>query len=305
MPILDAALAFAITMLLVATVVTQVVYAVQRFSSLRSDLFAEMLRDFYENELRGVVSREMNRLASEVDGVVTAGIEGAAKELEKKDLAPPGVDLEKLTGLATTELVERLKRSAFGAETLRGLGDRAEAVFTALGERYDTVGEKYTAAFRSHSRRWSTGVALVIALAFNIDSFFLAGTFLGDGAARRAVIAQGELVLGGYEALADEMRKGERATVTAEELDRVIRETRSRVAVLDLDGLPVGWDYFPYANLRGVETLDSRRLHDGGDVGGWLFGVVLTAFFAGLGAPFWYDTVTGLARAVQRDSAKD
>ncbi|MEO1083478.1 MAG: hypothetical protein AAFY88_04490, partial [Acidobacteriota bacterium] len=86
---------------------------------------------------------------------------------------------------------------------------------------------------------------------------------------------------------------------------QIIRETRNRVALLDLDGLPVGWDFYPYANLRGVETHSGRRLDDWMDVFGWLFGVGLTAVFAGLGAPFWYDTVTGLARAVQRESTKD
>ncbi|MEM1181049.1 MAG: hypothetical protein AAGM22_22095 [Acidobacteriota bacterium] len=303
MPILDAALAFAITMLLVATVVTRIVWVVQRFSSLRSDLFAQMFDDFYSNELEGVITREMNRLSGEVEEGVTAGLMTVAEKLDEADLLPPDVSKEELTSLPTTELIERLKRSHFGAEALRGLGDRAEDVFLALGERYDAVGEKYTQSFRRHSRKAATGVAFLLALVFNIDSLFLAGAFLGSEQARQTVFAQSEAIMGTYQSLATDLRSGDAEAVKAEDLERVIAEARDQAALLNLRSFPILFNDFPHANFIGGESRSRRQLTDGGDWVAWLVGVMLTALFAGLGAPFWYDTVTGLARAVQRDSA--
>jgi hypothetical protein len=34
----------------------------------------------------------------------------------------------------------------------------------------------------------------------------------------------------------------------------------------------------------------------------WILGILLTGVLAGLGAPFWYDTVVGISRIAERSS---
>jgi len=62
MPILDAALAFALTMLVVATAVTQIVGLLRNTAKLRNAELQKMLPEYFNKELKPVVDRELNRV---------------------------------------------------------------------------------------------------------------------------------------------------------------------------------------------------------------------------------------------------
>lgn len=306
MPFLDAALAFALTMLIVATIVTQIVQLLQHFGEHRSKQFAKMLKDFYAQELQPVVKREMERLSKTLDETVIEGIEKAAKSLEIEDLIPQGEQLAKLTRLSTSELKEALMRSKLGADLLKNLGDEAQSVFDQLSERYDAVGERFTYAFRSHSRRWATFTALVLALAVNVDSVFIAKSYISNEHLSRAVIAQSQAITQGYEKLdsqADDGQTDDQARAggsLVQDAGLMIRESRQNIDRLQSNAFPIGWNHFPYSLYFNPDDPNNEERNALLGWLSWLVGVLLTGFFAGLGAPFWYDAVTGIARAVQR-----
>ena len=260
MPFLDAALAFALTMLIVATIVTQIVQLLQHFSQQRSEQFGQMLKDFFEQELQPVVKREMERLSMKLDEAVVDGIEKACASLKIEDLVPQGEELAKLTRLSTSELKETLMRSALGADLLKNLGDEAHSVFHQLGERYDAVGEKFTYAFRNHSRRWATVTALILALAINVDSVFIAKSYISSEHLSRAVIAQSQAITQGYEKLdrpadgPEDGPAGGQGNDQAEASDSLvqnagltIQESRRSIDRLQSNAFPIGWNHFPYS----------------------------------------------------------
>lgn len=83
MPFLDAALAFALTMLAVSTVAGQLLDLARKALGLRARRMREMLEDFFASELRPVIDREMSRPSNRMDNEVRAAVEQVAAKLSK------------------------------------------------------------------------------------------------------------------------------------------------------------------------------------------------------------------------------
>jgi hypothetical protein len=108
--------------------------------------------------------------------------------------------------------------------------------------------------------------AIVLVLALNVDSITLARTLWTDGPVRQAVVAA-----------ADQPNQD---PATAEE------QLRKLVSL----ALPVGWT---------TDSAGDPRRHLPDDLPGWLvklLGLAITVGALSAGAPFWYDTLSKLAR---------
>ncbi len=337
MPLLDAALAFALTMFVVSTVVMQIVDLLRKFFKLRQDQLQEMLKDYVVGELQPVLKREFERLGSKLkDGAVNE-LSGLATKLSEQlkslddeqvktgdrkvqktkrtkyladtQLFTPG-ELKSLVYVSTEELEERLKRSILGGKLLETLGDEAGAIFDALGRRWDVVGEKFTELFRTKSRWIATIVAFALALGLNIDTVHIVNTYISDENVRTGIIAQRDTFVGEYQTLADSLEKdANKKTITREEFNAAFGKTRSSIDSLDELGFPIGWSYFPHSmlwegNENGPEQAGQANNRGKKDLAWrwavWVLGVVLTGLLAGLGAPFWFDAVNGIWNLSQR-----
>ena len=148
MPYLDAALAFALTMLVVATLVTQIVRVLKNTANVRRKGLEDMLKEYFKSEFEPVVQRELNRLTTTVSAQVFTDLNNVLKKFDASLQINKAVE-EKLVDMSTDELTERLKRSDLGLKLLADLGDKAQAVFDELGKRYEVVGKKFTESFRS------------------------------------------------------------------------------------------------------------------------------------------------------------
>ncbi len=301
MPFLDAALAFALTMLVVSTIVSQIVRVLRNTAKLRNTELQNMLAEFVEGELQPVVTRELKRLERQVSQEVTGQLSEALGKLQMSDLFKPD-ELARLVDVSTEEIQERLKRSSLGQELLTELGDKAQMVFDELGRRYELVGDRFTQSFRENSRLWATGVALILAVVLNIDSIFLADSYVRNQSLRQEVIAHSDAFVNDYYvALVAELEKDKgKAAVTKEDLKAAFNEGRKQLGALPGLGFPIGWSYFPHAGFQADVSDDYLHRNNLGGWLMWVFGILLTAVLAGLGAPFWYDAVSGISRVVQR-----
>ena len=320
MPYLDTALAFALTMLAVSTLVTFIIRLGQNAAKLRRSVMKEMLDDYLTKELKPVVERELNRLQSTANAALEAELKPLADKLavalplinEKPPTSggqPPSTsdhplftkeELEQLIELSTVDFVERLKRSDMGAKLLKELGDKAQTVFDELGKRYEVVGDKFTKSFREHSRKWATVVALVVAFILNIDSIFIVNTYINNEGMRQTVIAQKDSLEQGYKTIAEQLEQDQAKTeITKAEFEQAFSDTKEQLDVFTSAGFPIGWSYFPHTCIQDsqISACAERSSFPGWIT--WLFGCILTGLLAGLGGPFWYDVVTGISRAVQ------
>lgn len=300
MPILDAALAFALTMLVVAMLVTQIVRLLQAAAKLRKSGMEQMLKEFFDHEFEPVVLSELSRLKKKVTDDAYAELGKVAKGVDLSKILPPD-KLAKLVHLPAEELIEHLKRSEFGQKIQEELSDDAQGVFDQLEKRYEVVGQKFTASFRAHSRIWATGIALLVALAINIDSIHIAETYIQYENVSQEVIAKLDTLGANTEKSAADSNASDHSNPAAG-ISEAIAAGQSEFTTLTGSGFPIGWSQFPYS---GTEPTGGK----GSVVEAWIFwilGILLTAVLAGLGAPFWYDAVTGISRVAQgaRSSGK-
>ena len=290
MPILDALLAFSLTMLIVASAVNVVLTLLIKVSSFRSKQLSLMLKDYYDNHLEHVLNRELKRLSHKVDEKVSAGIKELASQHDLSHILPVD-ELKSFSSLSTEELLERLKRTELGHGLLEKLGDDAEGVLAELGRSYEQVGKRFTLSFRNNSQKWGTGVAFVIALAFNINSIHLIDAYMNNSGTRNNIVAEmGSIILNKN---IEVEKVGEQ--VSQEELIRAIDLTSDQLSVLIDSGFPIGFEYFPYCYKKtgGVTTYGCNNSSPV-DWLLWFVGIILTGFLAGLGAPFWYDLITSI-----------
>ncbi len=335
MPILDAALAFSLTMLVVASIVTMLVSAIHWILRARRKRVKQMIADFLEKEVVPVADREIKRLSAQLaeDGVEAIRTQAVALAGEARNDVFARENLDQMAKLTTSDLKEELKRSPLGGELLTHLGDRAEPVFDEFAKRYEAVAGRYALKFRSDCRWMTTIFALIVAVGLNIDSFFILDCYLKNQAARDIVVGQMDAILETYETRvaaavtslnATESESGLAATEptasgdSVEEFKAAYRETSETIESLLGFGLPVGWEYFPYSQKNPLMVLgiakspletepvqagvftDDRTLESPGDLAKWFAGIILTGLLAGVGAPFWYDLVTGISRARDR-----
>jgi hypothetical protein len=299
MPILDTALAFALTMLVVATVVTTIVHALKNTAKLRCAVLNEMLQEYFNTELKPVVERELCRLKKDLSAEAAAQINSQAEVLRQTlPFSPP--ELAKLITVTTDDLTERVKRSELGKQLLSELGDKAQPVFDELAKRYEVVGNKYTESFRTSSRKWAMIVALALAVIFNIDSIHIVDSYIRNEGMRQAVIAQRDAFERDYNALVASLDGTDNsATVTRQQLEESFKDSQAQLNVLTNAGFPIGPTYFPHFCRQNGDTLECRQRNSLGGWALWVLGVGLTAGLAGLGAPFWYDAIRGISRAVE------
>ncbi|MFH1313815.1 MAG: hypothetical protein ABIJ00_11400 [Candidatus Eisenbacteria bacterium] len=301
MPILDAAVAFALTMLVVATLVTAIIRILQMALKSRAKGLQDMLDRYFTMEVVPVVRRETQRLHKKLRPGVAENLVKTASEFGKDDLVSEG-DLDTLAEYLTEDLTESLKRSNFGATLLSELGNDAQTVFDELATRYDVVGEKWTKSFRESSRKWAVVVAVILAAAVNIDSIHIASTYIRNEGMREGVVAKLDGIVKEYEDAVESAAETQ-GEMSKQALIQAVSTTRAQVDLLASTGFPIGWSYFPYADLMGKPPKEFKTRNSGVSWGLWGLGIVVTAILAGLGAPFWYDTLTGISHAAQRASA--
>ncbi|MEM1296973.1 MAG: hypothetical protein AAGH89_16530 [Verrucomicrobiota bacterium] len=251
MPILDAALAFSLTMLIVASVVSIGVNGIHGLLKSRKKRVRQMIKSFLQEELRPVANREILRLSDQLAD------EGKELVRQKADTLARFSDdelfcethLNELADLTAADLKEQLKRSDLGGTLLDQLGDKAEPVFEEFASRYESVANRYAASFRNHTRWWTTGLAMVLAFGLNIDSIFLLDSYLKNHTARDVIVGQMDAILARYD-------DGVKASLenpdeeAAADFKAAYNSTKSEIDAMMGFGLPIGWEYFPHFKLK-------------------------------------------------------
>jgi len=301
MPYLDATLAFALTMLAIATLVTRIVDLVKNTTKVRRQGLQDMLTEYFKSEFMPVVHRELSRLKKTTDEGVTEKLGILLKDF-KPSLVFDKVHVEGLVNMTTTELLEQLKRSEFGQSMLTDLGDKANDIFAELGKRYEVVGNKFTESFRKESAKWAFGIALILAFLLNVDSIYVINSYVNNANLSQTVIAQNDALVNDYNVLAEQLEINQGKDVfTKADLEQAFQDSRTQLNTVTSAGFPIGWSYFPYSYFQGEngDSLDFQARSNPLGWLSWIMGILITGVLAGLGGPFWYDAVASITRVVQ------
>ena len=318
MPALDASLAFAITMLVLAMVVTTLVETLHRIFGLREKGLALLLGNFYDRVLAarsgsppdGAQQREwfIDMMTVNRGPVGRAPMTALSRTLHVDARSEDRKFLNwiwsgrRLGSLSLTAFMERLGGSEHGARLMSeasAAGDKAiEWTLKDVAQKFEAFGQEASEYFESRARLLSVVVGFVVALALHVDAFMLFDTFMRRPDITQQVIAQADKVTKAYQD-AQTKTDAPSATVT-DDVKKTKQELEAQVDILRTAGVPIGWTPPAVVEFREWWTKQSNAF--------WktLLGMFLGGLLIGLGAPFWYRAVqmlTGLRGAARQETA--
>jgi hypothetical protein len=317
MQALDAALAFAITMLILAMVVTTLVETLHRLFGLREKGLAILLGNFYDRILAarsgGVLRGAGDRLAFIEMMTINRGPVGKAPmtALSRSLVVDASSEDRKflnwiwsgrrLGSLTLTAFMERLGGSEYGAQLVTQASTAGEKgiewVLKDVAQKFDAFGAEASEYFESRARLLSVIVGFVLAFAINVNAIALFETFMKRPDVTQSVIARGESATKSYENLQQQVNtlKASATDATTEEARAAVQKAADEAAAavdsLQSVGVPIGWNTQSLAELRRSRAMS-------------LLGLFLGGLLIGLGGPFWYkavQTLTGVRSFTQRD----
>ncbi|MEP6796942.1 MAG: hypothetical protein ABI890_02285 [Lapillicoccus sp.] len=141
------------------------------------------------------------------------------------------------------------------------------AFTTSVEQWYDNAMDRISGSYKRWAKRWIIVIALVVAIALQIDTIQVASSLYSDGPLREAVVAEAT-----NHTLCPQ---GESVEKTRACVDTELAKLQTTA------GLPVGWS----------------SMTTPGDAYGWLLKLLgwgLTALAASFGAPFWFEALSKL-----------
>lgn len=333
---IQAALAFALIMLVLATIVTIILESFYKllltrekgFRLMMARMFDEVLKPRVGHLLRGVT------LAEARDRFLDTVTRNQAYE-EKNNLLHERVQPDQLSSMTMMQFADRLADTDVGRAIARGGSEYVENAINDLAQKFDRFGAATSRRFQDHARFWCVLASVLLAFIANVDAVRLMQSLVRDQALTDQVIAK----YGG--AVSDEAPRPKDAVEALKAMselhdEEVISDDQFKTFKEDLAtaqmklgelrgiGLPVTIAAWPFCTSAVDESAIKKKAWDNKCQGAvtqslvslqgasevakrlwttdgfaWLLSVLLAGALIGLGAPFWFDLARGLTRAVQ------
>lgn len=327
MPLLDAVLAFVLTMLLFSTIVSAIVGALYHILGVKEKGLKKFLQAFFDVELSQVLHAEMEHVATKAEIKISDSLRTAANTVIQaagKEVGSTGsvatslidkVDSKKLVSCSTDDLIFELKTSEFGKKVTAELKDHGEELFKRIADRYEAFGQHFSGVFKKHVHIVSTVIGIILAFAVNVDSFHLITTYVSNNQISLQITnsTQGTGLAadieGKYKALSSSEPgsiKGSSSTVGDASYDSADSLKQISLAMNELrsDAFPVGWSLFPRCpahatdhrcDMKTAASASAKNHSHFGLYITWFLGCLLTGILSGLGAHFWYNALNKIS----------
>jgi hypothetical protein len=334
MGLLESAMAFAVVMMILSTLVTGIVETIFTFLGTREKTLQQAIQALFQQVIwprlgntlagMGVEPAEPNagptpqehhrdKFVSEMTDNLVFAEDGRGAVVGRLS----NLNKTKIDTLTVLSFAERLGKSHVGKAVVA----EGEAEIALLVQDFARTYERFCRAasevFRKKAHSTAVFVSLVLAFTANIDASRVLKQLVENPDVRLSFIEQADEArtnneaavahLAGIEkslaeATGNPQRDPAAATKELADLQAQVRETtdqvRATVGTLEEEGLAVGWKYFPYCQGNAVVDPDCS---DGGGLGfaSWLFMTALAGVLIGLGGPFWFKVFTGLSQVFQ------
>ena len=298
MQLLDAILAFVLTVGALATVVTVIMEACLRMSRMRKKNLVEIMKvldkeldekkgtgtlrlseeerwDFFRRVVESPTEETLEQLKSEWDSTMKTedlialfGRDRAAGMGRWERIGTFFRQLlgdKKRAGLQEKVSLEYMLRCLAQTQSVKEASisakERLEVEFNRIARKFEEAGASVSASFKRHASAWSLGIGIFLALFANIDGVRIFDAYRLNPEQAAAVIESQDKFLNRYEKnLAESQQTAEaenpsEETVSWEELQVRLLDTREDLAFLATQGVPFGWAYYPncpFGGKRGV-----------------------------------------------------
>lgn len=282
MAMLEAAMAFAVTMIIFSTITTGIVEFIHRIAGVRSKTLKNMARQLFDDYIWPRLNDSLDRLANERedaakrrhgDTFVAKLTDNPLKTRGKKPegtvlsqaVAAAGIggdayfgkDIESLTQLS---FAERLARTDVGSAIMAQGEEQLDDLINDFARTFDRLGRAASEFLGARARSLSIVVGIVLALAANISAGRLVTALMEDPDLRAGLIEQADQIAQenreAMKNLQDVAAQAKAGTLQGEQLSKAIEDASDAVSQklksLESAELPIGFSYFPHHCLPGV-----------------------------------------------------
>jgi hypothetical protein len=330
MPLLDAALAYALTMLLFATVVSAIVGSIYHLLGLREKGLKQFLQHFFVKELSPSLHSELNYITSKTEKDVSSKLQTSVNEMVKTasekvpDTNPQllthllnKADTHQLVSYSTDEFISELKTSDFGKQAVKDLKEHSDELFERIAKRYETFGEHFRGVFKKKLHIVSTIIGVFLAYAINVDAIHLIATYMSNNQVSAQIVNTSQ------QSKINSLYQAQNNTSNSTEPQQAMTDMDNAFSAVDelqADSFPIGWSLFPHcpphsadyrceiqvdkstdqaqasntlkAEIKADVNAEEQRVRSNVTLYiTWFLGCLITGLLSGLGAPFWYDAV--------------
>ena len=311
---LEAALAFAVIMIVFSTMVTAIIEILHRILRLREKGLQDMMQTVYKNVIQPRLSQQLDLQGTTARDFIEKMTRTRFQPVNNKSNSSNS-NTRKLKSLTTLEFVERLAETSVGqsiiSNAIRRGKNHAEDFLKDLASKYEDIGQSASDYFSRRAQVASMGVAIALAFSLNINAIHLFQTLLTNEDVRKAWIEQGDAVA--QQAKQQQERLGKllaespntgntSAQAIQQAVDKNINQLNETAASLHDSGIPIGWGSAPW---KSGSWKQAGLLNGSWMLLQWLAAVLLAGLLIGLGGPFWFDTfrklsaLTGIVRGLQ------
>lgn len=210
MELLDAALAFALTLAALATVVTVIMEVVLRSVLMRKKNLVQLMRLLNGELPKGTLGLDENERWTFFTKVIENPAEGLTEHMPKTlgdgrtvEEAIEDIDWRSLRhGVYDKVSMEHVLRRLVELPKVRKLAAQAADVVKLelyrLACKYEEFGSAVSASFKRRSQRWSIVVGIVLAIVANVDGFRIFEAYLAKPELAQTVIARQDQFIEAY-----------------------------------------------------------------------------------------------------------
>lgn len=246
MAILEASVAFAVTMIVLSTITTTIVTLIHRAFRTREAGLRKSLEQLFDNAIWPKLAHGLSEAAHNastamtqkreefVDTMTRASYTFAAtttgsdsggslrrwgRMLARRLPALMGslLNEKRLASMTTLEFAGRLAETPVGSIIVSEVSRRGsegekfkEIIVRSLADKYEEIGAGATEFFRRRARLLSSVVAIILAFGVNVSAIDLFQTYLGNPELRQRVMAQGEVAAASMQRALDELQDAQR-----------------------------------------------------------------------------------------------
>lgn len=313
MALLDAALAFALTLAALATVATIIMEIIIRFLGLKARgqvLFVLKMFDHLSKTMEipefGKKSKRWKYVKTILENPFFSGkmIESTLRRSfigSRANAVYKDISLE--------HFLRRVLEVPGAQDALEKNKGDLKKTLSELSAKYDEYSSAIATQFKDRTKLWSLVVGFVVAVLLNVDGLRLYQDYAKNPTVANAAIQELEKKPSSSSTAApDASPPGSKAKPEDADVNAAAEELKKKLKWIAKLSLPIGNEYFPYCvseagdttpnqvdplcdkhKLSGISWKSIGYVFTTGDYWAWFAKVLITGMLIGLGAPFWYD----------------
>lgn len=258
MQLLDATLAFALTLAALATVVTVIMEIGLRITRRRKKNLIRVMKLLDQELGNGKLGISAAERWAFFTQVVSNPAEAAPKPsgyTQQKNLeelfSSYGRD-KKWRGLfdrtSLEYLLRRLAESEGVRTALREASAEVSVEFNRLARRYEEFEAAVSASFKRYAQFWSIAIGMALAIGANIDGVRIFEAYRTDPGLAAAVIENQDSFFESYRTAEESLKQLDTTPEDENELESIrikARQARQQLVDLAAMGMPWGWKFYP------------------------------------------------------------